>query len=175
MSFYLPLFAVSHFLIFNLLKSNNKKVGILLALRMWLPSKLFLGEGMAISFERAFAGHDKMLEFRSARASILANNIANADTPNYKARDITFDAMFNTEKHKLQLAGDDDRHFSAEGNSEDQSELLYRNPNQPSLDGNTVDMQREQAEYAQNSLQFDTSFMFLDRKISGMKKALTGN
>jgi flagellar basal-body rod protein FlgB len=53
--------------------------------------------------------------------------------------------------------------------------LLYRNANQPSLDGNTVDMQREQAEYAQNSLQFDTSFMFLDRKISGMRKALTGN
>ena len=130
---------------------------------------------MAISFESAFAGHDKMLEFRSARASILANNIANADTPNYKARDISFDTMFNTEQAKLQLAGDDDQHISATSFSMDEDGLLYRNPSQPSLDGNTVDLQREQAEYAQNSLQFDTSFMFLDRKISGMKKALTGN
>jgi len=131
---------------------------------------------MAISFEQAFAGHDKMLEFRSARAAVLANNIANADTPNYKARDITFDSMFNNEKNKLYLAVDNKRHISGVSEFGDgDNGLLYRNPSQPSLDGNTVDMQREKAEYAKNSLQFDTSFMFLDRKISGMKKALSGN
>ena len=129
---------------------------------------------MAISFDSAFAGHDKALEFRSARAAVLANNIANADTPNYKARDIAFGSMFDAEQSKLTLAGTNARHISgfSEGGSDN---LFYRNPNQPSLDGNTVDMQREQAEFAQNSLQFDSSFMFLDRKISGMKKALTGN
>ncbi|GGN15935.1 MULTISPECIES: flagellar basal body rod protein FlgB [Marinomonas] len=130
---------------------------------------------MAISFASAFAGHDKTLEFRSARAAVLANNIANADTPNYKARDISFDSLFNAENHKLKLAGTNSRHISGEGIAGESDELLFRNANQPSLDGNTVDMQREQAEYAQNSLQFDTSFMFLDRKISGMKKALIGN
>ncbi|PJE53498.1 flagellar basal body rod protein FlgB [Marinomonas sp. BSi20584] len=130
---------------------------------------------MAISFASAFAGHDKTLEFRSARAAVLANNIANADTPNYKARDISFDSLLNNESKKLQLAGTNSRHIFAEGFSGEPDGLLYRNANQPSLDGNTVDMQREQAEYAQNSLQFDTSFMFLDRKINGMKKALTGN
>ena len=45
---------------------------------------------MAISFDSAFAGHDKFLKFRSDRAAVLANNIANADTPNFKARDISF-------------------------------------------------------------------------------------
>ncbi|REG84862.1 flagellar basal body rod protein FlgB [Marinomonas pollencensis] len=130
---------------------------------------------MAISFNQAFAGHDKMLEFRSERASVLANNIANADTPNYKARDISFDSMFNNEQSKLRLASDNDRHIQGNSTMGESSGLLYRNPSQPSLDGNTVDMQREQAEYAQNSMQFDTSFMFLDRKISGLKKALTGN
>jgi len=131
---------------------------------------------MAISFAGAFAGHDKTLEFRSARAAVLANNIANADTPNFKARDITFDSLLNGESNKLQLAGDNDRHISAESSlSESGDGLLFRNASQPALDGNNVDMQREQAEYAQNSLQFDTSFMFLDRKISGMRKALTGN
>lgn len=130
---------------------------------------------MAISFESAFAGHDKTLEFRSARAAVLANNIANADTPNFKARDITFDSMLKDAGSKLKLAGTNSKHISGEGFSTGSDALLYRNANQPSLDGNNVDMQREQAEYAQNSLQFDTSFMFLDRKISGMKKALTGN
>lgn len=130
---------------------------------------------MAISFNDAFAGHDKTLLFRSARASVLANNIANADTPHYKARDITFDSMLEAERSRLELAGDDDQHIAASSSfSTGSDEMLYRNPSQPSLDGNTVDMQREQAEFAQNSLQFDTSFMFLDRKISGMKKALTG-
>ncbi|MBR7887466.1 flagellar basal body rod protein FlgB [Marinomonas sp. A79] len=130
---------------------------------------------MAISFENAFAGYDKTVQFRSARAAVLANNIANADTPNYKARDISFDSIFNDESGKLPLAGTHSRHMSTKGFSGEPEGLLFRNANQPSLDGNTVDMQREQAEYAQNSMQFDTSFMLLDRKISGMKKALTGN
>jgi flagellar basal-body rod protein FlgB len=129
---------------------------------------------MAISFKSAFAGHDDMLLFRSARASVLANNIANADTPNYKARDISFDSMLQQERTRLSMAATNDKHFAAESSVGATDELLYRVPSQPSLDGNTVDMQREQAEFAQNSLQFDTSFMLLDRKISGMKKALSG-
>lgn len=132
---------------------------------------------MAITFESAFAGHDKTLLFRSSRAAVLANNIANSDTPNYKARDISFDSMMkDAQRSTLSMKATNDKHFSMSGSlsSAGSDELLYRTPSQPSLDGNTVDMQREQAEYAQNSLQFDTSFMFLDRKISGMKKALTG-
>lgn len=129
---------------------------------------------MSISFQDAFAGHDQMLLFRTARSSVLANNIANADTPNYKARDISFESMLSAERDRMQLAGDDDQHIAGESSFAQDDDLLYRNGSQPSLDGNTVDMQREQAEFAQNSLQFDTSFMFLDRKISGMKKALTG-
>ena len=129
---------------------------------------------MSISFKDAFAGHDQMLMFRTSRASVLANNIANADTPNYKARDISFESMLANERERLVLAGNDDQHIHAESSFAADDSMLYRNPSQPSLDGNTVDMQREQAEFAQNSLQFDTSFLFLNRKISGMKKALAG-
>ncbi|WP_425642694.1 flagellar basal body rod protein FlgB [Marinomonas gallaica] len=129
---------------------------------------------MSISFKEAFAGHDQMLLFRTARASVLANNIANSDTPNYKARDMSFESMLSTERNRISLSGSDDQHIAGQSSLAGSDELLYRNPSQPSLDGNTVDMQREQAEFTQNSLQFDTSFMFLDRKISGMKKALTG-
>ena len=130
---------------------------------------------MAISFAGAFSGHDKALEFRTARAAVLANNIANADTPNYKAKDLSFDALLNNESSKLHLRNTNAKHMSGTSLHGEPEGTMYRTPSQPSLDGNTVDMQREQAEYAQNSLQFDTSFMFLDRKISGMKKALTGN
>lgn len=130
---------------------------------------------MAISFDNAFAGHDKMLAYRSARASVLANNIANADTPNFKARDLSFDNMLDSERDKLQMQSTNSGHLSGASLGSAQGGLFYRNPSQPSLDGNTVDMQREQAEFAQNALHFDTSFMLLDRKISGMKKALTGN
>lgn len=132
---------------------------------------------MAITFEGALAGHDKALLFRSARSAVLANNIANSDTPNYKARDISFESMMNESTHsQLSMNVTNDKHLSqASGfSSVDSDALLYRTPSQPSLDGNTVDMQREQAEFAQNSLQFDTSFLFLDRKISGMKSALAG-
>ncbi|TDO96209.1 flagellar basal body rod protein FlgB [Marinomonas balearica] len=129
---------------------------------------------MAITFQQAFAGHDETLKFRSARASVLANNIANADTPHYKARDITFDSMLQSEVNRLDLAGSDDQHIAGSSTFGTDDALLYRNPSQPSLDGNTVDMQREQAEFAQNALQFDTSFLFLERKVSGMKKAISG-
>ncbi len=132
---------------------------------------------MAITFEGALAGHDKALLFRSARSAVLANNIANSDTPNYKARDISFESMMKeSTRSRLSMNATNDKHLSQASGlaSVDSDALLYRTPSQPSLDGNTVDMQREQAEFAQNSLQFDTSFLFLDRKISGMKKALGG-
>ncbi|MFT2110686.1 flagellar basal body rod protein FlgB [Marinomonas sp. 2405UD68-3] len=132
---------------------------------------------MAITFEGALAGHDKALLFRSARSAVLANNIANSDTPNYKARDISFESMMSQSmRSQLSMDVTNEKHLSQTSGftSIDADALLYRTPSQPSLDGNTVDMQREQAEFAQNSLQFDTSFLFLDRKISGMKKALSG-
>lgn len=131
---------------------------------------------MAISFDTAFSGHDKFLQFRSDRSAVLANNIANADTPNFKARDITFDSILReSTRTKMQMASTNQRHFEKESMSTKESDaLLYRVASQPSLDGNTVDMQREQAEFAQNSLKFDSSFMFLDRKVNSMKKALSG-
>lgn len=131
---------------------------------------------MAISFDTAFAGHDKFLKFRSDRSAVLANNIANADTPNFKARDISFSsAMSKVQSDALRMRSTNSKHFELKSNSiQEDEDLFFRVASQPSLDGNTVDLQREQAEFAQNSLQFDTSFMFLDRKISSMKKALNG-
>jgi flagellar basal-body rod protein FlgB len=117
---------------------------------------------MPISFERAFSIHDDALLLRGQRTSILASNIANADTPNYKARDIDFGAMLRNASQQQ------------DGRVVMQPGLMYRNPLHPSLDGNSVDSHVEQAEFSENALMFQTSFSFLNSKVTGLMKALKG-
>lgn len=132
---------------------------------------------MPINFERAFSVHDDALLLRGRRASILAANIANADTPNYKARDIDFAAIMKSagQQHtpRLELTGSHRDHFHNNG-IQPQPDLKYRNPLHPSLDGNTVDGHVEQAKFSENALQYQTSFTFLNGKINGLMKALKG-
>jgi flagellar basal-body rod protein FlgB len=132
---------------------------------------------MPISFERAFSIHDDAMIMRSNRSSILASNIANADTPNYKARDVDFSAMMKQLDSKsgdtLSLAGTHSRHIQFDSVSPD-LDLKYRNPLHASLDGNTVDSHVEQARFSENALQYQTSFTFLNGKIKGIMTALKG-
>jgi flagellar basal-body rod protein FlgB len=132
---------------------------------------------MSISFERAFAVHDDALRLRGQRSSILASNIANADTPNYKARDVDFGAMLRQASLRqadgVVLASTHRSHL-APAVSLQQPTLMYRNPLHPSLDGNTVDSHVEQSKFAENSLMYQTSFTFLNNKIAGLMKALKG-
>ena len=114
---------------------------------------------------------------RAHRASLLSNNIANADTPGYKARDIDFSQVLQQQasgrNHPSQMRGSDPRHFSQTTENLD-SVKLYRTPLMPSLDGNTVDVQLEQSEFAQNNIQFLASLRFLNGKIQGMRSAISG-
>ena len=132
---------------------------------------------MPISFERAFSIHDDALLLRGQRTSILAANIANSDTPNYKARDIDFGAMLRSASQqqagKMAMASTHRDHMTTQSSSM-QPALMYRNPLHPSLDGNTVDSHVEQAEFAENALMFQTSFTFLNSKVTGLMKALKG-
>ena len=132
---------------------------------------------MPISFERAFSLHDDALILRGQRSSILASNIANVDTPHYKARDIDFSAMLRAASagtgDRLSLASTHRGHIAAQ-ESMAPAQLLYRNPLHASLDGNSVDGHVEQAEFAQNALMYQTSFSFLNSKINGLVKALKG-
>jgi flagellar basal-body rod protein FlgB len=132
---------------------------------------------MPISFERAFSIHDDALLLRGQRTSILASNIANADTPNYKARDIDFGAMMRSASQqqdgRVMLASTHRDHIAPQSNAM-QPALMYRNPLHPSLDGNTVDSHVEQAEFSENALMFQTSFSFLNSKVTGLMKALKG-
>lgn len=122
---------------------------------------------MAISLDKALGFHPAALLLREKRASLLASNIANADTPGYKAQDIDF-------KQALEV-------MMGSNNSEQSTSSLtqdfvkYRIPLQPDTgDGNSVDMQHEKMAYAQNSLDYQLSLSIIDGRIKGMIRALRG-
>jgi len=126
-----------------------------------------------ISLDNALGIHGTALNFRAARAEVLANNLINADTPGYKARDINFSDSLKTAQHSVRVSRTHDRHLNAEivGGM---GEKLYRIPLLPSLDGNTVDAQVEESNYMRNALEFQTSFTILNGKIRGLKAAIKG-
>ncbi|MBS8231392.1 flagellar basal body rod protein FlgB [Marinobacter salarius] len=131
---------------------------------------------MAISLDKALGIHQHALEGRVKRAEVLANNLANADTPGYKARDVDFQAMMQKAQDSMSGFGMTRTHESHMDTSSmgADSELLYRVPHQPSVDGNTVDAQQEQTRFMRNAMDYQASFQFLDGKVSGIKKALSG-
>lgn len=125
--------------------------------------------------DNLFGIHATALKLRANRAELLAANIANADTPNYKARDIDF-------KHALKLAANNSgdmvttnaRHITSAGTSKMGAEIMYRIPSQPSLDGNTVDLQTERSAFLENAMMYQASLRFLNGKISGLMTAIRG-
>jgi flagellar basal-body rod protein FlgB len=135
---------------------------------------------MRIGIDNALGVHPKALEMRAERTELLARNIANADTPGYKARDIDFNAILQAHKagtsdpRGARVARTNSRHMVDPQTSGVEVNLKYRNPIMPSLDGNTVDTQLEQAEFAKNNLQFQASFRFLNGKFKGMMTAIKG-
>ena len=124
---------------------------------------------------KALAQHEQALRFRAMRNQVLSSNIANADTPNYKARDFSFsDALSTARNHSLSLAQTNELHQTTWGTSMSDARLMYRVPAQPALDGNTVETDVEQAAFAENALQYRASLAFLDGQIRTLKYALKG-
>jgi flagellar basal-body rod protein FlgB len=135
---------------------------------------------MSISFDRALGIHQQALGFRAQRAEVLANNIANADTPHYKARDLEFATVLaeqstKTQRGPVNLNRTDSRHIAADGIQAGTADLAYRTPFHASIDQNTVDLQIEQSNYAENSVQFQASFTLLNSKFKGLVTALRGD
>ncbi|WP_394128816.1 flagellar basal body rod protein FlgB [Shewanella maritima] len=132
---------------------------------------------MAINFDNALGVHQYSLGVRAQRAEVLSSNIANANTPHYKAQDVNFDAAMQAAKSRqqgLSMTKTTDKHFDLAALT--QQHVQYRVPNQPDTgDGNTVDMQQEQSAFMQNTLEYQMSLGFLEGKFNGMRKALTGN
>ena len=132
---------------------------------------------MSISFDKALGIHEQAMVFRTKRTEVLASNLINADTPNYKARDIDFGQELKRQQG-LAMGGlkpvtTRSGHIG-HANMAPEPELLYRIPNQPSIDGNTVEEQEELSRFAKNSMDFQASFQFLNSKFQGLQKALKG-
>ena len=130
---------------------------------------------MAINLDEALGIHARALELRAYRAQLLATNIANADTPNYKAVDIDFKtALSQAQSGQLPLTITSDNQIQAAGADGSQYQLMYRIPMQPALDGNTVDTQLEQAEFTRNAVQHQASLTFLGDRIKDILYAIKG-
>ncbi len=130
---------------------------------------------MSISFDKALGIHAEALQVRSQRLEVLASNLANADTPNYKARDIDFRAALGAAEQggALKLLRTQNGHLPVNG-SGGALQTQYRVPTQPSLDGNTVDPQLEHAAFSQNAVQYQASLDFLNARFRGLRTALKG-
>jgi flagellar basal-body rod protein FlgB len=131
-----------------------------------------------LAIDSSLGLHDDALRLRGQRASVLASNIANADTPNYKARDLDFQSTLQrTVKSQgmrpVQLAQTNNAHIAAQGTPAE-GELMYRNPLQASLDGNTVDAHVEHTKFAENALRYQASLQFLGDRFRGLRNAIKG-
>lgn len=113
--------------------------------------------------------------FRAHRNEVISSNIANADTPNYKARDLQFgDALKSARSGSIDMQTTSARHMKSMHATEHGGKLMYRNPSQPTLDGNTVESDVEQAAFAENAVQYRASLAFLDGKIRTLRYAIKG-
>ncbi|CBG33098.1 flagellar basal body rod protein FlgB [Escherichia coli] len=110
---------------------------------------------MGISFQQALGVYPQAVKLRLERTELLTANLANVDTPNFKAKDIDF----AREMQRANNAAVD---------------VQYRVPMQPSEDGNTVELNSEQARFSQNSMDYQSSLTFLNLQISGIREAIEG-
>ncbi len=128
-------------------------------------------------FDNVFGIHEQALLLHGQRLGVLAANLANADTPGYKARDIDFSAVLSQTQGETQLPLQvtQPEHISFDQGELPAAELKYRNPYQASLDGNTVEMPVEQAAFSENNVRYQASLNFINLKIAEMQLAIAGS
>ncbi len=123
--------------------------------------------------DRALGVHAQALGLRSQRMEVLSKNIANADTPNFKAQDVDFkqvlqsareDVLNTTQKQHIDMLSPE----TANG-------LMYRIPFNVAFDGNTVEMNVEQAKFGQSAADYQTTLNILENRVSGIHRALRGD
>jgi len=130
---------------------------------------------MAIGFDKGFELHAQGMQLRAQRAEVIASNIANADTPGYKAKGMDFHKAMQqaTQQQQMGMSKTNAKHFDVR--TEINNNVSFRTPDQPDTgDGNTVDVQVERNLYLENSLEYQASVQFLNGKIKAMKNVISG-
>lgn len=136
---------------------------------------------MTNAIDRMFSLHQTALGARAYRSQVIASNIANADTPGYQARDVDFKAALTQaagvqNQSPAQMMKTSARHLNAvppQGNTPG-GPLLYRTVTQASIDNNTVDVNVERAQFADNAMRYEASLTFINAKIKGLLSAIQG-
>lgn len=125
--------------------------------------------------------HGAALLVRSQRQEVLANNLANTDTPNFKARDLDWRKQLAALQgdtfqgsNKPDMVKTNSRHLDGFAVATANDFLKFRMPTQPSLDGNTVETHIEKAQFMENAIQYQATLRFLDSRISGIRTAWKG-
>ncbi len=142
---------------------------------------------MADRLETEFRFHQSALALRADRQQLLASNIANADTPHFKARDIDFrqaltHALSGTSGTSGTSGNPDPSVQSGSGSSLAMTMAssalaggpLYRTPRQDSIDGNTVELDAERAQFADNAVRYEASISAVNGKLKSLLAAITG-
>ncbi|RUL63002.1 flagellar basal body rod protein FlgB [Dyella dinghuensis] len=128
------------------------------------------------ALEDVFGLSSQALGLWQQRSETIASNIANADTPNYKARDVDFREALQKasgESSNLQLATPSEGQIDS-STTTSTDDLKYRVPTQPSMDGNTVDAQAEQSAFASNMVHYQASLSFINSSIQTLRLAING-
>ena len=125
-------------------------------------------------FDSALGIHERALDLRGQRLEVISRNIANADTPHYKAQDVDFKRVLNDAQAGRSLSTTHAGHLKSSGPS-GQGVLVYTVPFNTSLDGNTVEMSVEQANYGKAAAEYQATLSFIEGNISGIRKALRGD
>jgi flagellar basal-body rod protein FlgB len=133
---------------------------------------------MVNMLDNYFGVHEQALRVRSTRAQLLAENIANADTPHFKARDIDFSAALASAGqgfNAAQMRVTDAAHIAAPDSERFGAEILFRTPHAAALDDNSVDSEYEKSEFLRNAVEYQASLKFLDGKIRTLMSAIKGD
>ena len=125
-------------------------------------------------FDSAFSLSERTLSLRGQRMEVLSRNIANSDTPGFKAQDINFKSILKATEPNSSLKTTQVGHIQ-ESVSNFQSDLVYTVPFNSSVDGNTVELSVEQAKYGRAAAQYQATLRFLESDMSGIRKALRGD
>lgn len=131
---------------------------------------------MAISFDKALGNQATALELRVKRSQILSNNMANAETPGFRAVDFEFSEVFDRNRTQMQrMDALRETHMRTQpGEQLRPDEVVFRDNKLASLDGNKVSLEQERARFMENQIRLNATNMFLSKRFSSLQKALKG-
>lgn len=125
--------------------------------------------------DQSFGSSPQILALREQRFKMIAGNLANSDTPGYKAVDLGFEKVFaQSAGGGMSIEATQSGHLGSTSSSASLNKPMYRVPLQPTIDGNTVDSSIEHAEFMKNAIRYQASLSFLDSRIQGLRQALRG-